>query len=181
MFAILVASKYATDADVKASLYTYRTYKLGDALAVLNNHDYNNPATSPPNVVCPCSQYQVNLANFMTYSFVNPSTNYNEDLPKCRTDRSYGPTNILNNPGPNQVDYGCAIYFQAGAPGDEDYSYGWYCNSIYISMTCNSSEAVLQSDPSASTAVASSQLLNPRQLNESVGLIVQGEHLASSF
>lgn len=178
MFAVLVAAKYTTDASIRASLYTYRSYSLKEAQDMLGAFDYGNEAASPPNVVCPCSQYQTSLSEFMTYSFVNPSKAYSQDLPLCQIDRSYGPLSDApqNDPGHSGVDFGCATYFQAGATGDEDYSYGWFCNSFYISMTCQATVAALRSDPSVSATVSSNQLLNPRELNESVALAVHGEH-----
>ena len=84
-------------------------------------------------------------------------------IKKCRT-------------GATMVDFGCAAYFQGGAAGDEDYSYRWFCNCFYISMTCKATVAALRSDPSVSAAVSSNQLLNPRELNESVALAVHGAH-----
>ena len=107
MFAILVAAKYTTDANVRAGLYTYRSYSLKEAQDMLQAFDYGKEAASPPNVVCPCSQYQTSLSEFMTYSFVNPSKAYSQDLPLCQIDRSYGPLSDApqKNPGQNGVDF----------------------------------------------------------------------------
>ena len=179
MFAILVVAKYTTDDGIRGSLYTYRTYNLKDAQALLGGFDYRNGVASPPNVVCPCSRYQISLSEFMTYSFVDPRKAYRQELPLCQISRQYGPLSEApeNNPGPNGTDFGCAVYFQAGAYGDEDYTYGNYCNSFYSSLTCKSTDVAMRADPSVSTTVSSSQLLDPRQLNESVALSVHGEHL----